>query len=535
MDPLAEQQYANMPSKLMGAMKEDKKPFTYTMGGIGEKGYLDLSQIKSSKMKRRIEANLKDDQETTTYQIERQQDQPTSINLTNGNHVEERGNVWNSNGSQEKPSQPMASSQPSQFIPPPPPPPPPSTSMRSFTPVKQPSISRTNNTGVQTGAKPVFESQMPQCHTPMFNNYNDEYVPSTGKVVNIPITFENKTFPAPSQPSRSMTVHQEPTSSSLTSYFDSLTREMDEIFKPFSQGYASMAPKPSTGHSLDYNNNSKNVFNVPITRNDIPATTASPYMATSPASYVTTSAPAPYSSEWTRHSNDMYHPSQQNSMAPRRYDPGSLQEQEREIYEDEKQKEQIAIKTTPYRSQAVVSPKPKTRHDQVFGSYLQMQHYPDAPTSFAPQRPVRPPSPANLTNNQRFQSYVQQVDPHAAELGVKMPYNSPIGLYSRENALDTLQKTSGNQISQPIRLVPDQSLVDGSDFARNLATSPTYRMVQELEKGRDHEPVRERVHSPVVDYGSDQYYDAGRPESPRQSASFKHLMHSLVVHQGAMV
>jgi len=252
--------------------------------------------------------------------------------------------------------------------------------------------------------------------------------------------------------------------------------------------------------------------------------------------YMTSTSPASYSDGLSRQVYDMFHPLPRSPMSARRYDPASVQDQEREIYEEEKRHEQIAIKTFPYRSQAVVSPKPKTKHDHVIGSYLQMQHYPDAPLHGSPLPHMgRTPSPGNLSNHQRFQSYVQQVDPHAAELGVKMPYNSPIGLYSRENALDTLQKTSGNQIPQPIRLVPDQSLVDGSDFARNLATSPTYRMVQEQEKGRDHGPVRERVHSPVVDYGSDQYYDAGRPESPRQSASFKHLMHSLVVHQGAMV
>ncbi|XP_076372855.1 uncharacterized protein LOC143257701 [Tachypleus tridentatus] len=50
----ADQQYSNLPSKLYGTLKKDKKPFTYTPGGI------DLSEIRSPRMAKRIIANQQD-------------------------------------------------------------------------------------------------------------------------------------------------------------------------------------------------------------------------------------------------------------------------------------------------------------------------------------------------------------------------------------------------------------------------------------------------------------------------------------------
>ncbi|XP_013786722.1 WAS/WASL-interacting protein family member 2-like [Limulus polyphemus] len=49
-----DQQYSNLPSKLYGTLKKDKKPFTYTPGGI------DLSEIRSPRMAKRIIANQQD-------------------------------------------------------------------------------------------------------------------------------------------------------------------------------------------------------------------------------------------------------------------------------------------------------------------------------------------------------------------------------------------------------------------------------------------------------------------------------------------
>ncbi|XP_013793104.1 uncharacterized protein LOC106477046, partial [Limulus polyphemus] len=46
-------QYSNLPPQLYGTLKKDKKPFTYTPGGI------DLSEIKSTRMAKRIMANQK--------------------------------------------------------------------------------------------------------------------------------------------------------------------------------------------------------------------------------------------------------------------------------------------------------------------------------------------------------------------------------------------------------------------------------------------------------------------------------------------
>ena len=168
-------------------------------------------------------------------------------------------------------------------------------------------------------------------------------------------------------------------------------------------------------------------------------------------------------------------------LLQRRYDPASLADQEREIYEDEKMKEQIAIKTTPYRSQTVVSPKPKTKHDHVLGSYLYMQHYPDAPTHGSPI----PPAPIHHVDpysQATFNSYVNQVEPRvigSENLQVKMPYNSPIGLYSKENAMLTLNQTNPMAVQQGVRIIPIQQ--QEKDNLANLANSPTWQMIQTME------------------------------------------------------
>nr|XP_027196071.1 probable basic-leucine zipper transcription factor R [Dermatophagoides pteronyssinus] len=65
---IEKQQYAHLPDKLLNAMNKDKKPFTYTPSGVSsEKGVLDLSEIRSPRMKKRLLANLhagEDDNET---------------------------------------------------------------------------------------------------------------------------------------------------------------------------------------------------------------------------------------------------------------------------------------------------------------------------------------------------------------------------------------------------------------------------------------------------------------------------------------
>lgn len=218
----------------------------------------------------------------------------------------------------------------------------------------------------------------------------------------------------------------------------------------------------------------------------------------------------------------------------RRYDPGSLQDQEREVYEEEKLKEQIAIKTTPYRSQAVVSPKPKTKHDHVLGSYLYMQHYPDAPLHGSPIPPA-PVHHVDPLNQARFASYVQQVDPHAAEKGVKVPYNTPIGLYSRENALNTLKQTNPLATNQSVRLTPEPNIADGLE---NLTSSPTWQLVQAMDSQKSssqqqgHQQQQQQQHprnmnllpkpySPMMpEYTTESFHGTGRV-SPQQSSSFK--------------
>jgi hypothetical protein len=228
---------------------------------------------------------------------------------------------------------------------------------------------------------------------------------------------------------------------------------------------------------------------------------------------------------------DMFRPLPRSPVPPqvRRYDPSSQADQEKMIYDEEKQHEVRAIKTTPYRSQAVVSPKPKVIHDHVQGSYLQMQHYPDAPTHGSSCSPIPPMGRSFMNPNQQrmheanYSHYVQQVDPTAANTGhpIQLQYNSPIGLYSKENAINTLKQTHGGGAGAatggPIRLLPDNVVMEGSERKVNLAASPTFRMVQAMEgPGRQHEPVQDRVYSPIPTYVPD---EAGH--DPQQSASFK--------------
>lgn len=67
---MQEKQFANLPDKLMNTMKREKKPFTYTPLAVGDNGKLDLNQIKSPKMKKRLMANMEDEKVQDENRIE---------------------------------------------------------------------------------------------------------------------------------------------------------------------------------------------------------------------------------------------------------------------------------------------------------------------------------------------------------------------------------------------------------------------------------------------------------------------------------
>lgn len=48
-----EQQYANLPAALLGTLKRDKKPFTYTPGGV------NLSEVLEARLQKRMERKKK--------------------------------------------------------------------------------------------------------------------------------------------------------------------------------------------------------------------------------------------------------------------------------------------------------------------------------------------------------------------------------------------------------------------------------------------------------------------------------------------
>ena len=129
-----------------------------------------------------------------------------------------------------------------------------------------------------------------------------------------------------------------------------------------------------------------------------------------------------------------------------------------------------------------------------------------------------------------WQAYVNQVDPSAAATaaavagGVPLPYNSPIGLYSKENAITTLKQTIGHAVPAGsgigggggVHLMPDNVVMEGTERKLNLAASPTFRMIQAMEgPGRQHEAVSDRVYSPIP-----AYVPSESGADPKQSASF---------------
>lgn len=95
-------------------------------------------------------------------------------------------------------------------------------------------------------------------------------------------------------------------------------------------------------------------------------------------------------------------------------------------------------------------------------------------------------------------------------------------------SMNTGQQLQQQQQSRPVpvRLTPD-ALVDASDLARNLASSPTCQLVLERDgPGRNMDAVSQRVYSPVPSYVMDEnasgtFSDFSGRSTPQQSHTFK--------------
>ncbi|XP_015792660.1 uncharacterized protein LOC107369229 isoform X2 [Tetranychus urticae] len=106
-------------------------------------------------------------------------------------------------------------------------------------------------------------------------------------------------------------------------------------------------------------------------------------------------------------------------------------EQERALYEQEKQRERLAVVNQPHRTFPVVTPKPKPTHDYPTGSYLR---YVRDPTWQQPPRVSSPvPRPDRL--KEVMNRFAGDID---AEKVVHLQYNSPLNVYSRESIAETL-------------------------------------------------------------------------------------------------
>ncbi|XP_015792647.1 uncharacterized protein LOC107369229 isoform X1 [Tetranychus urticae] len=223
-------------------------------------------------------------------------------------------------------------------------------------------------------------------------------------------------------------------------------------------------------------------------------------------------------------------------------------EQERALYEQEKQRERLAVVNQPHRTFPVVTPKPKPTHDYPTGSYLR---YVRDPTWQQPPRVSSPvPRPDRL--KEVMNRFAGDID---AEKVVHLQYNSPLNVYSRESIAETLapqnlnkpvHSNSNNLHAAPpthhhhldpmvtrLSVSPIPSVGSGHSLRpstpiTDIRKSPTWQLIQEQESGKTYGPAKERVNSPV---GATLHVSSiDGHESPAQSTSFKHLMTALVDH-----
>lgn len=169
--------------------------------------------------------------------------------------------------------------------------------------------------------------------------------------------------------------------------------------------------------------------------------------------------------------------------------PESLAEQEERDLMVQKQHEHVAVVNQPYRTAPVVHPEPKVKHDMPMGLYLRhygdgAQAYKPSPSSSpippysmnqntgggstgaSPAPPQVPPMPAGahnvrvipiereMSNDAKLNEALKQVGLEKEGAMFQNTYNSPIGLYSKQNVKEALvphavNSNINNNVSQP--------------------------------------------------------------------------------------
>ncbi|XP_074601933.1 uncharacterized protein LOC141855709 isoform X2 [Brevipalpus obovatus] len=218
-------------------------------------------------------------------------------------------------------------------------------------------------------------------------------------------------------------------------------------------------------------------------------------------------------------------------------------EQEKILYEKEKEKERQAVVNQPHRTIPMVMPKPKPIHDYPVGSYLKYMKDPGWQQSPRVSSPVPRPEKLRQVMN-KFGNNI----PINSEKVVHLQYNSPINVYSNDTIAETLVPPNKRIGS------PSESILSGRRSGtplNNIRESPTWQFIQEQENIKVHAPSKEKIYSPgttnhPVHYAGHfpaQHQHIQNPELPHhrvstidghentiQSTTFKHLMTSLLDH-----
>jgi len=266
-------------------------------------------------------------------------------------------------------------------------------------------------------------------------------------------------------------------------------------------------------------------------------------------------------------------------------------DQEKQMFDAQRQHEREAVVSQPYRTLPVVQPSPKTRHDYPTGSYLK---YCSDPSMRNPR-----PAPAQTQQINKLEQVMNNltfgVDPEKVQIG--LTYNSPIDLYSNENAAQAInltpqpqqqqqqQQQHGNVFSPVCPVAPStlpqpttqdpqqfsQPLVVavggqqhgggmqqqvGAAFqshmfqsanksramanspgarqsplppkeAADITLSPTYQLVQEQEQGKHHGPVKDQLYQVSTTPESMQMFVG---LNVQQSHTFNALTNALLQH-----
>ncbi|XP_024215587.1 PDZ and LIM domain protein 3 isoform X3 [Halyomorpha halys] len=218
-------------------------------------------------------------------------------------------------------------------------------------------------------------------------------------------------------------------------------------------------------------------------------------------------------------------------------------------HKQEVEDEQHALLEQPYRTTPLVLPGAKVKKD--FGpteSYL--RHHPNPKFRQAPPHPLLP---HDIAMKQKVADTVLQKVVEEAGPGkqvISKQFNSPIGLYSEQNIVDSINQQTGAGVPgtpSPVLMRPNPRLSYKKTVVYDPAKSETYKALQDQELG-DHiqevtVPVTHKVFSPVkqktppatsasprsaphpVPGPQGHMNSIGHSDEIQQSYTFKRLMH----------